>query len=87
MNITVEQLVELAREAESRNPIEWGEIPVDENQVYTVFAKAMLTAMERVSPANKDLVFLGSIVKLQTENFALAQHNKQLLETIRRLSK
>lgn len=87
MNITVEQLVELAREAESRNPIEWGELPVDENQVYTIFATAMLTAMERISPANKDIIFLGSIVKLQSENFALAQHNKQLLDTIRRLKK
>lgn len=87
MNITVEQLVELAREAESRNPIEWGELPVDENQVYTIFATAMLTAMKRINPANKDIIFLGSIVKLQSENFALAQHNKQLLDTIRRLKK
>jgi hypothetical protein len=86
MNISVEQLVELALQAESRNPIEWGELPVDETVVYTTFAKAMLLAYSNIQPENRDIVLLGSVVKLQSENFALLQHNKILLETIRRLN-
>jgi hypothetical protein len=82
MNITVDQLVELAREAESRNPIEWGELPVNEDTVYRTFATAMFTAYKRIQLDTKDLVLLASIVKLQTENFALSQHNKLLLSSI-----
>jgi hypothetical protein len=85
MNITIEQLVELAKEAETRNPIEWGEIPVNEDLVYNTFAVAMLSAYQRISVDNKDLVLLASIIKLQAESFALNQHNKILLDTIRRL--
>jgi hypothetical protein len=85
INITVDQLVELAREAESRNPIEWGEIPVNEDTVYRTFAITMYAAYTNIAPETKDLVLLASIVKLQTENFALSQHNKLLLNSIREL--
>ena len=33
INVTIEQLVELAKQAEYKNPIEWGELPVDEDSV------------------------------------------------------
>ena len=85
INVTIEQLVELAKQAEYKNPIEWGEIPVDEDSVYTAFAHAMYSAYTRTDPATKDLVLLASLVKLQTENFALGQQNKLLLSTIAEL--
>lgn len=82
INVTVEQLVELAKQAEYKNPIEWGELPVDEDAVYATFARAMYSAYITADPATRDLVFLASIIKLQTENFALGQQNKLLLHTI-----
>lgn len=85
VNITVEQLVELAKQAEYKNPIEWGELPVDEDTIYTAFAKAMYTAYSSTDPTTRDLVLLASLVKLQTENFALGQQAKILLNTIAEL--
>lgn len=85
LNITVEQLVELAKQAEYKNPIEWGELPVQEDAVYTAFAHAMYSAYTRTDQATRDLVLLASIIKLQTENFALGQQNKLLLNTIAEL--
>ncbi len=85
LNVTVEQLVELAKQAEYKNPIEWGELPVEEDVIYTAFAHAMYNAYVRTDPATRDLVLLASIVKLQTENFALGQQNKLLLNTIAEL--
>ncbi len=85
LNITVEQLVELAKQAEYKNPIEWGELPVEEDAVYVAFAQAMYAAYSKTDPATKDLVLLASLIKLQTENFALGQHNKLLLNTIAEL--
>lgn len=85
LNITVEQLVELAKQAEYKNPIEWGELPVEEEAVYLAFAHAMYAAYAKTDATTKDLVLLASLVKLQTENFALGQHNKLLLNTIAEL--
>lgn len=85
LNITVEQLVELAKQAEYKNPIEWGELPVQEDAVYTAFAHAMYSAYTRTDQSTRDLVLLASIIKLQTENFALGQQNKLLLNTIAEL--
>lgn len=85
INITLEQLVQLAKQAEYKNPIEWGELLVDEDTVYATFAQAMYSAYTKADPATKNLVFLASLVKLQTENFALDQQNKLLLNTIAKL--
>ncbi len=82
LNVTVEQLVDLAKQAEYKNPIEWGELPVEEDIIYTAFAHAMYNAYVRTDPATRDLVLLASLVKLQTENFALGQHQKILLNSI-----
>ena len=87
INITIEQLIDLAKHAEYKNHIEWGELPVDENQIYTAFAKAMYAAYINSDHATKDLVLLASLVKIQTENFALGQYNKLLLYTIAELKK
>lgn len=85
LNITLEQLVELAKQAEYKNPIDWGELPIEEDNVYSAFAQAMYSAYTKAEPATRDLVFLASIIKLQVENFALGQHNKLLLHTIANL--
>jgi hypothetical protein len=82
LNLTIEQLVELAKQAEYKNPIEWGELLVDEDTVYAAFAQAMYGAYTKTDPATRDLVLLAGLVKLQTENFALGQQNKLLLHTI-----
>ena len=82
LNITVDQLVDLAKQAEYKNPIDWGELPVEEDTIYTAFAHAMYNAYVRTDPATRDLVLLASLIKLQTENFALGQHQKILLNSI-----
>jgi hypothetical protein len=85
INITLEQLVELAKQAEYKNPIEWGELTIKEDDIYAAFAFSMYKAYSSMDPETKDLVLLASIIKLQTENFALGQHQKLLLNTIAEL--
>ena len=81
-NITLDQLVELAKEADIMDPIEWGETPIEEDLVYYTFAEQMIKAYNSTARANRDLVFLAAIIKLHTHVFALRQHNLQLLNTI-----
>lgn len=82
VNVTIEQLVELAKQAEYKNQIEWGEIPVNEDAVYESFALALYTAYQNATSGTRDLVLFASLIKVQVENFALTQLNKQLLHTI-----
>ena len=81
-NITIDQLVELAKEADMMDPIEWGEIPVNEDLVYYTFAEQMVEAYNNTARANRDTVFLAAIIKFHTHVFALRQHNLELLNTI-----
>ena len=85
INVTIEQLVELAKQAEYKNPIEWGELPVEEDAIYITFAHAMYSAYIKMDTPTRDLVLLASLIKLQTENFALGQHQKLLLNSIAEL--
>lgn len=81
-NITINQLIELAKQAENTDQIDWGELPVNEDLVYESIAYAMYNAYQKSSPATRELVLLASIIKVQVENFVLAQLNKQLLHTV-----
>jgi hypothetical protein len=86
-NITLEQLVSVAREAEVSNPIDWGELPINEELVYKTFALASYNAYQTTDPVDKDLVLLASIIKLQVENFALKQQQFIYMDTISNLQK
>lgn len=85
--IIIDQLVELARQAEYKNPIDWGELPLDEDTVYSTYARAVYISYAQTTPQYKDVVLLASIIKLHVENFVLSQTNAQLRDTITKLSK
>ena len=73
MQITLDQLISIAKEAEYKNPIEWGELSVNEDQVYEIYAKALYMSYTKTSPENKELIMLAALIKLQVENYALSE--------------
>ena len=80
--ITLEQLIDLAKAAETNNPIEWGELPINEERVYTIFAQAVYSAFSKQSIETRTVVMLASLIKLNVENFVLNQQNLHLQKTI-----
>lgn len=64
-NDDVKLLVDLAKECESVDPIDWGELNITEEQAYIMMATHVLE-MERNS-----LTDAAIIVKLMVENFVL----------------
>lgn len=65
-NITVEQLVELAMEVESVDPIDWGMLSISEEESYRLIATSILE--------HKDIdknILLAIITKLTVENMVL----------------
>lgn len=65
--ISVETLVELAKEVENEDPIDWGMLSIDENTAYHIIASQVLELYN----TNDQLTMLASITKLIVENFVL----------------
>lgn len=68
---TVEQLADLAREAEITDPIDWSNFAINEATAYRMMASHVLEMYATVGPDNRDTVMLSTITKLLVENFVL----------------
>jgi|TARA_B100001094_G_scaffold40088_1_gene34712 hypothetical protein len=64
-NQMIEDLVEIAMEAEITDPIDWGELNISEEEAYKMFAATVLEMN------NEPLADKAIIVKLLVENFVL----------------
>jgi len=71
MNITVEELAELAMESEIQDPIDWGMLSVDEKNAYRIMASHVLEQFEDLSDDRKMIIVYATITKLLVENFVL----------------
>lgn len=74
--MNVEQLVTLAREVENGDPIDWGMMPIKEEDAYHQMAQQVLEMMKSYTPSDRRAVSMAVITKLLVENFVL---NYQLL--------
>lgn len=74
--MNVEQLVTLAREVENSDPIDWGMMPIKEEDAYHQMAQQVLEMMKSYTPSDRRAVSMAVITKLLVENFVL---NYQLL--------
>lgn len=70
-NLTINQLAELALEAELKDPIDWGMLSVDEKTAYRMMASNVLEQFSSIKDEERLIVALGTITKLLVENFVL----------------
>jgi hypothetical protein len=67
----VEQIVELAKEIEHEDPIDWGMLNIDENEAFMLLAPSVLENYLSMDKYNRDIMMLSMVLKLTVENFAL----------------
>lgn len=65
--ISVDTLVEIAKEVEIEDPIDWGMLAIDEDAAYRLVATHVL----EIYNTTDQLTMLASITKLIVENFVL----------------
>jgi hypothetical protein len=70
MNL-VEQLMTLAMEIESEDPIDWGMLTVKEEDVYKLVANNVLESYLLSDPEDREMIMLATAVKLIVENYVL----------------
>ncbi len=73
--ITVEDLVELVREIDSEDPIDWGMLNIDENTATEMLAASIIEQYnqdwQHMSDRDRTLIMMATITKLIVENFTL----------------
>jgi hypothetical protein len=73
----LEEIIELAKEVELSDPVDWSDLSIDEDSAYRLVASGVLDdlGIQNVRgrihfETNKDVI-IASIVKLVVENFVL----------------
>jgi hypothetical protein len=73
--ITVEDLIDLVREIDSEDPIDWGMLNIDESAATEMLANSILEQYQqdwqRMSDRDRTLIMMATITKLVVENFTL----------------
>lgn len=64
-------IVELAKEVEIKDTIDWSTVPISMNEAYEMFAENVLTQMMSVPETYRETVMLSTMTKLLIENFVL----------------
>ena len=71
------QLVELAKEINSVDPIDWSTLEINEDNAYALIADGVLENYLSTDTDSRDMMLLAVVVKLTVENFVL---NLKLLQ-------
>ena len=75
VKVTVTDILDLVKEIDSEDPIDWGMLNVDENMATEMIATGLLeqynTTWADMDPNERTVIMLATITKLVVENFTL----------------
>lgn len=67
----VEQIIDVAKEIELTDPIDWGMLSIDEDAAYHMIATGVLENYLLTDADSRDMILLSVATKLAVENFVL----------------
>jgi hypothetical protein len=66
------QVIELAKQIEEADPIDWSDLPLNREAIYVVLGTTVLErTSETQSATEREIILMASLVKLTVENFVL----------------
>jgi len=75
VKVTVTDILDLVKEIDSEDPIDWGMLAVDESMATEMIATGLLeqynTTWADMDPDERTVIMLATITKLVVENFTL----------------
>jgi hypothetical protein len=72
MKFTLEQIIELAKEVEISDEIDWDELPLDKDRIYQIIVSQTYEMNQHYAKSeNGEAILLATITKLLIENFVL----------------
>jgi hypothetical protein len=67
----VEQIIALAKEIESADPIDWSGLPLHRSSIYSMLGLSVLEQVAQANSSEREIIMMASLVKLTVENFVL----------------
>tara|TARA_B100000886_G_scaffold329514_1_gene278945 strand:- start:658 stop:900 length:243 start_codon:yes stop_codon:yes gene_type:complete len=72
MKANLKQLIELAKESNISDPIDWEKVNLNEDTVYEMIGLSVIEMMHKIEKdSNANVMLAASILKLTVENFVL----------------
>jgi len=71
MRPTLKQLVELAKESNITDPIDWSNLNLSEDTVYEMIGLSVIEMLDKIEGKDAEIIMSASILKLTVENFVL----------------
>lgn len=75
--LSQQDLIDLALEIESQDPIDWTGLAITSDQVYSLLSLSILEYSNSIDPKLLPVTLLATVLKLTAENFVL---NLKLLQ-------
>lgn len=85
VNIKKEQLIELAKQAQELQDLDWGMVPISEEAVFDKLADAVITGYASLDGQYRDVILITAILTLTVQTFVLNQQKLELLNTVHNL--
>ena len=77
MRANLKQLIEIAKESNISDPIDWEKINLNEDTVYEMIGLSVVEMMAKIEKdENREVLLAASILKLTVENFVLNLKDK-----------
>lgn len=77
-----EQVLDLLKDALKKNPIDWGETLIDEDEALENISKAIFSVHKKLNPASKEVVLLAAIIQKNLEITAMRAERELLIKSI-----
>ena len=72
MKYTLEEIIELAKNVELEDSIDWSEVNVDRDRIYQMIgSQAYEIYVTQAAEEDREAILLATVVKLVVENFVL----------------
>jgi hypothetical protein len=72
MKYNIEQIIELAKEVEVTDAIEWADLPLEKDRIYQIIGSQAYELYEQHSQTEEgEAILIATITKLLVENFVL----------------
>lgn len=69
--MTLEEIIELAKEIELEDNIDWAELPLDQDRIYQMIGSRAYELYAMQSDKDRETIMLATLIKLLVENFVL----------------
>ena len=72
MKFNLEEIIELAKEVEISDEIDWDDLPLDKDRIYQMIGSQTYELYEEYSKSeNGEAILVATVIKLLIENFVL----------------